>query len=44
MDIRGFRLTEAPEDFIDDPYPYYAAFREDSPVHELESGSSFVSS
>ena len=43
MDIRGFRLTEAPEDFIDDPYPYYAALREHSPVHELESGSYFVS-
>jgi cytochrome P450 len=43
MDIRGFRLTEAPEDFIDDPYPYYAAFREHSPVHELESGSYFIS-
>jgi cytochrome P450 len=42
MDIRGFRLTEAPEDFIDDPYPYYAALRESSPVHELESGSYFV--
>ena len=43
MDIRGFRLTEAPEDFLDDPYPYYAALRESSPVHELESGSYFVS-
>ncbi|HEV2431837.1 MAG TPA: cytochrome P450 [Burkholderiales bacterium] len=43
MDIRGFRLTQAPEDFIDDPYPYYAALREHSPVHELESGSYFVS-
>ncbi|HSA91301.1 MAG TPA: cytochrome P450 [Burkholderiales bacterium] len=43
MDIRGFRLTEAPEDFLDDPYPYYAALRESSPVHELESGSYFLS-
>jgi cytochrome P450 len=42
MDIRGFRLTEAPDDFLDDPYPYYAALREHSPVHELESGSYFV--
>ena len=25
MDIRGFRLTEAPEDFYDDSYRYYAA-------------------
>jgi cytochrome P450 len=43
MDIRGFRLTEAPQDFLDDPYPYYAALRERSPVHELESGSYFLS-
>jgi hypothetical protein len=43
VDIRGFRLTEAPEDFLDDPYPYYAALRSRSPVHELESGSFFVS-
>ena len=43
MDIRGFRLTEAPEDFLDDPYPYYAALRESSAVHELESGSYFLS-
>jgi cytochrome P450 len=43
MDMRGFRLTEAPEGFLDDPYPYYAALRESSPVHELERGSYFVS-
>src|SRR5918994_644245 len=43
MDIRGFRLTEAPEDFIDDPYRYYAALREGDPLHELESGSFFLS-
>ena len=39
MDIRGFRLTQAPDAFIDDPYPYYAALREHSPVHEMEPGS-----
>jgi hypothetical protein len=27
MDIRGFRLTESPEDFYDDPYRHYAALR-----------------
>ena len=43
MDILGFRLTEAPEAFVDDPYPYYAALRERSPVHGLESGSYFLS-
>jgi cytochrome P450 len=43
MDIRDFRLTEVPADFFDDPYRYYAALREQRPVHELERGSFFVS-
>lgn len=43
MDIRGFRLTEVPADFFDDPYRYYAALREQRPVHELEPGSYFLS-
>jgi cytochrome P450 len=43
MDIRGFRLTAAPEAFLDDPYPYYGALREHAPVHEMESGSFFIS-
>jgi len=43
MDIRAFRLTDAPADFYDDPYRYYAALREQDPVHELERGSWFVS-
>ena len=43
MDIRGFRLTEVPADFFDDPYRYYAALREQRPVHELDSGSFFLS-
>jgi len=43
MDIRGFRLTEVPADFFDDPYRYYAALREQAPLHELESGSFFLS-
>src|ERR1700741_1236884 len=43
MDIRGFRLTEVPADFFDDPYRYYAALREHDPVHALESGSFFLS-
>ena len=32
-----------PADFFDDPYRYYAALREQRPVHELESGSFFLS-
>src|ERR671915_363864 len=43
MDIARFRLSDAPADFVDDPYPYYAALREHDPVHEMESGSFFVS-
>lgn len=43
MDIRHFRLTEVPADFFDDPYRYYAALREQRPLHELESGSFFLS-
>ena len=43
MDLRAFRLTEVPADFFDDPYRYYAALREQRPVHELEAGSFFLS-
>ena len=43
MDIRGFRLTQVPADFFDDPYRYYAALRGTAPVHELENGSFFLS-
>jgi len=34
-----FRLTWVPDDFIDDPYRYYALLRRHDPVHELESGA-----
>ena len=43
MDIRSFQLTRVPEDFYDDPYPYYAALRENDPAHELEGGGVFLS-
>jgi len=43
MDLRDFRLTEVPADFFDDPYRYYAALREQHPVHRLEAGSFFLS-
>ena len=36
--VRGFELTRPPADFIDDPYPYYAALRDHDPVHALEGG------
>jgi cytochrome P450 len=41
-EARAFRLTDVPPDFIDDPYPYYAALRAHDPVHELAPGSIFL--
>jgi cytochrome P450 len=43
MDVRDFQLTRVPEGFLDDPYPWYAALREQDPVHELEGGGVFLS-
>ena len=43
MDVRDFQLTRVPEGFLDDPYPWYAALREQDPVHELEGGGAFLS-
>jgi len=33
--VRDFQLSAPPADFIDDPYPYYAALREHDPLHRL---------
>ena len=38
-----FELARLPPDFIDDPYRYYAALREQDPVHKFEDGSVFLS-
>ncbi len=35
---QGFSLASAPAAFIDDPYPFYAALRQHSPVHALAPG------
>jgi len=35
---RDFDLARAPAEFIDDPYPYYAALRAHDPVHAMPSG------
>jgi len=43
MDVRDFQLVRVPEAFLDDPYPWYAALREQDPVHELEGGGVFLS-
>ncbi len=41
--IRDFQLTRVPPEFLDDPYPWYAALREHDPVHALEGGGVFLS-
>jgi len=41
--VRDFQLTRVPPDFLDDPYPWYAALREHDPVHALEGGGVFLS-
>jgi hypothetical protein len=38
-----FQLTRPPADFIDDPYPYFGALRERSPLHALDGGAFFLS-
>jgi cytochrome P450 len=38
FDLGAFRLTDPPPGFVDDPYPFYAALRERSPVHEMAPG------
>jgi cytochrome P450 len=40
--IREFQLTRVPADFLDDPYPWYAALRAHDPVHALEDGGVFL--
>jgi cytochrome P450 len=42
-EIRDFQLTRVPPAFLDDPYPWYAALRQHSPLHPLEGGGVFVS-
>jgi cytochrome P450 len=41
--IREFQLTRVPPEFLDDPYPWYAALRAHDPVHALEGGGVFLS-
>ena len=39
MDIGNFDLADPPPGFADDPFPWYAALQERSPVHPLSDGS-----
>ena len=41
--VREFQLTRVPQEFLDDPYPWYAALRAHDPVHALEGGGVFLS-
>jgi hypothetical protein len=41
--ITDFQLTRVPPEFLDDPYPWYAALRERDPLHALEGGGVFLS-
>ena len=36
---RAFDIKRLPADFIDDPFPYYAALREHDPVHRMPDGA-----
>jgi cytochrome P450 len=37
--LRSFALADPPPGFVDDPYPWYAALRRESPVHPIGPGS-----
>ena len=41
--VRDFQLTRVPPEFLDDPYPWYAALRAHDPLHALEGGGMFLS-
>jgi cytochrome P450 len=38
----SFDLKSLPADFIDDPFPYYAALREHEPVHRMPDGAYLI--
>ena len=41
ISVADFSLTDLPEDYYEDPYPYYHALREQSPIHRFADGSYF---
>ena len=41
--VARFRLIDPPAGFVDDPYPWYAQLRRESPVHWLGERSFFLS-
>jgi cytochrome P450 len=40
--VRDFDLKRLPADFIDDPFPYYAALRQHDPVHRMPDGAYLI--
>ena len=41
--VARFRLIDPPASFVDNPYPWYAQLRRQSPVHQLSEQSFFLS-
>ncbi len=41
ISVANFSLSDLPDDYYDDPYPYYRALREQDPVHRMADGSYF---
>ena len=41
ISVADFSLTNLSDDYYEDPYPYYHALREQSPVHRFADGSYF---
>ena len=41
ISVADFSLTDLPDDYYEDPYPYYHALREQDPVHRFADGSYF---
>ena len=41
ISVADFSLTDLPDDYYEDPYPYYHALREQDPIHRFADGSYF---
>ncbi|MEM7303230.1 MAG: cytochrome P450, partial [Pseudomonadota bacterium] len=40
--LDGFDLRSLPDDFYGNPYPYYRALREETPVRQMPDGTLLV--
>ena len=41
ISVADFSLTDLPDDYYEDPYPYYHALRKQDPIHRFADGSYF---